>query len=952
MSQSFTTRELAPGVPPTPLLRTLGATSLLAHAGPGAAILDLQPKRLALLVFLARARRTGPVRRDLLLAYFWPESEEIRARAVLRQALSSLRKQLGPDAILAHGEEDISLAPDAVTCDATEFEAACDAGALDAALQLYAGEFLAGFHAADVAPEFEHWVDAERARLRRLAGDAARRAAAMADEARTPAVALRWAWRAIEVEPDNEAGVARLIALLDAQGDRAGALRVYRELEQRLAREFAAEPSPETRALIKTLRDRPTPAGAPQPVVPKESPLLGAAPDAAGALPASTARSHKRTMLAVAAAAVAAVTVALTASSGRQRAAPDLATHPAVAPFRLHVSDSSLGWLAEAIPELLADRLSATLPSRLVVEGSASGTPGHLVLSARLPTGTAGLGPAATSSGPLDSLGAVIDDLARQLLAHASGLDAQQVGSLRGVPSSALMPYLAGRAELREGRADVAVRYFSEALAADSTFALAALGIARVGIWPGTEVDEGPAVRLARAHRARLTPADQALLDVVGGEWISSPDRLRALHAGVAAFPWRAEMWYYLGDGWLHFGRLAGFPDALTRAEEALRRGWVLDSAANGGVPLRSPLLAEPALHLVELAHIRGDSAEVLRLAGLIVQADSTSDLAAEARWHAAVFQGKEALRGWWSRRRDMSHRITQNLVLFILGTGLGSDDSRRAGAEDTRRLLTYDPGYRDHALYMKALNAGRPSELPSRADDAEPRIVRLQKDIRAARWWGLDSAAGESAARELARLAARPPLTGAAGVRQDQVVCTLASLRASRGESESAARAADRLRGREVRGVGAPDSAKHVGYLSLCAALIDAQVATSLGDPMAPDKVMLADSLARANVYAICCGSAPIGDANLILARLWEDQGQPRQALAAARRRGARFLRGPSYLSVHLRTEGRLALATGDTAGAIRAWRHYLTIRPAPEHVAAAEVDSVRRSLNSLLAR
>ena len=52
--------------------------------------------------------------------------------------------------------------------------------------------------------------------------------------------------RAVELDPDDEQGVARLIALLDLHGDRSGALSVYAALERRLAEGFSAQPAPET----------------------------------------------------------------------------------------------------------------------------------------------------------------------------------------------------------------------------------------------------------------------------------------------------------------------------------------------------------------------------------------------------------------------------------------------------------------------------------------------------------------------------------------------------------------------------------------------------------------------------------------------------------------------------------------------------------------------------------
>ena len=70
-------------------LHTLGRVHLVADDGaelPGGS----QTKRVALLAYLALARES-PVRRDALLALFWPELAEQDARGALRQALYYLR---------------------------------------------------------------------------------------------------------------------------------------------------------------------------------------------------------------------------------------------------------------------------------------------------------------------------------------------------------------------------------------------------------------------------------------------------------------------------------------------------------------------------------------------------------------------------------------------------------------------------------------------------------------------------------------------------------------------------------------------------------------------------------------------------------------------------------------------------------------------------------------------
>src|SRR2546423_7778382 len=61
-------------------LRTLGQLDLSDSDGQPVRAILVQPKRFALLAYLAVASPRGFQRRDLLLALFWPELPDARAR--------------------------------------------------------------------------------------------------------------------------------------------------------------------------------------------------------------------------------------------------------------------------------------------------------------------------------------------------------------------------------------------------------------------------------------------------------------------------------------------------------------------------------------------------------------------------------------------------------------------------------------------------------------------------------------------------------------------------------------------------------------------------------------------------------------------------------------------------------------------------------------------------------
>ncbi|HSK21310.1 MAG TPA: BTAD domain-containing putative transcriptional regulator [Longimicrobiales bacterium] len=234
--------------------RILGTLDLRDRAGRPLASPLVGSKRLALLAVLALHDGRG-VRRDTLLGWFWPELEQDRARNSLSNMVHQIRRALGSGTVVGQGDE-VRLGENAVWCDATAFQTALAANELADALELYRGDLLAGVFVQGASAEFEHWLDTERFRLRQQAAYAASALAISSERQARLADAVKWARRAAALDPFDEPAVRRLILLLDRAGDRAGALRAYEELSARLAQEFDAEPSAETRAAIDEVRAR------------------------------------------------------------------------------------------------------------------------------------------------------------------------------------------------------------------------------------------------------------------------------------------------------------------------------------------------------------------------------------------------------------------------------------------------------------------------------------------------------------------------------------------------------------------------------------------------------------------------------------------------------------------------------------------------------------------------
>jgi DNA-binding SARP family transcriptional activator/TolB-like protein len=231
-------------------LRLLGSPALDGPSGPVTGRAAMR-QRIALLALLAVAH-PRPLSRDKLLGLLWAESATDEARHLLRETLYILRSALGDDAVLSAGD-DLRLNPDRLTCDLWDFEAALAPGELEAAVDVYQGPFLSGFHLSD-AEEFEHWVDAERARLARRYGRALEQLAERETGSGDHLRAVEWWSRLAAEDPYNSRIALRYMQALEAAGDRAGALRhagVHTEL---LRTDLDAAPEHEVVALAERLR--------------------------------------------------------------------------------------------------------------------------------------------------------------------------------------------------------------------------------------------------------------------------------------------------------------------------------------------------------------------------------------------------------------------------------------------------------------------------------------------------------------------------------------------------------------------------------------------------------------------------------------------------------------------------------------------------------------------------
>jgi predicted ATPase/DNA-binding SARP family transcriptional activator len=225
-------------------------------------------KGAALLAYLAVTGRVHS--RDALATLFWPEHDQVTARANLRRTLSVLHTSLH-DEWLAIDRENVALPPaEGLWVDVTEFRGclsgcrtngrpdptACPPciGQLESAAALYTDDFLAGFTLPD-APEFDDWQFRQTETLRAELSDALSRLARCQLGLGDFAGAIGHARRRVSLDPLHEPSHCQLMEALARSGDKAGALRQYQAVTDLLRRELDAAPARETAELARVISD-------------------------------------------------------------------------------------------------------------------------------------------------------------------------------------------------------------------------------------------------------------------------------------------------------------------------------------------------------------------------------------------------------------------------------------------------------------------------------------------------------------------------------------------------------------------------------------------------------------------------------------------------------------------------------------------------------------------------
>jgi predicted ATPase len=223
-------------------------------------------KAIALLAYIAITGEGH--RRDALVNLLWPEYDQARGRTNLRRTLYALRKALAGD-WLDVDRENVCLNPSAdIWLDVDQFHRhlaeclthghpaseVCSACLvpLTEAVALYRSDFLSGFSLKD-SFNFDDWQFFQADTLRRELASALERLVRCHSAQAAFEPALNYARRWLGLDGLNEEAHRQLMQLYAWSGQRAAALRQYRECVRVLESEMGFPPQESTTALYQAI---------------------------------------------------------------------------------------------------------------------------------------------------------------------------------------------------------------------------------------------------------------------------------------------------------------------------------------------------------------------------------------------------------------------------------------------------------------------------------------------------------------------------------------------------------------------------------------------------------------------------------------------------------------------------------------------------------------------------
>jgi hypothetical protein len=223
--------------------------------------------------------------------------------------------------------------------------------------------------------------------------------------------------------------------------------------------------------------------------------------------------------------------------------------------------------------------------------------------------------------------------------------------------------YLQGEQFYRRSEWDSAGAAFSQAVADDSTFALAQYRLAMTYGWTGSantpvaHAAGAAAVRFA----GRLPPDEQSLIRAYHMFQEGRTEATDSMLRYTAANPEDADGWYLLGESQYHTRNRVGRSPAALRAP--FERVLSIDSS-----------LTPATIHPMELALEQNDTARYNRYLGILRQAGATDELA-RYRAAAAIAWGNLSADSAEIAKLEASPRMDAAMAGYLAILGRATDD-------------------------------------------------------------------------------------------------------------------------------------------------------------------------------------------------------------------------------------------------------------------------------------
>ena len=636
----------------------------------------------------------------------------------------------------------------------------------------------------------------------------------------------------------------------------------------------------------------------------------------------------------------------------------------AVLPFRVNASEE-LSYLGTGFMDLLAARLDGEVGPRamdpgavvgtagdepsdplavgralgagFVLTGSVVGGPSGIVVNAEYTAVSDGsLRASAEAEGRPESLTELADALIVELLSLSSGEYTHSIASLTTSSPDALEAYLLGKRAWRAGVYEESVGYFEEALALDTTFALAAIACLDQGGMGLVSGCSGEVEDLAWRHRDRLGPRDRTYLEAVvsSSEPGTATERIRRWERIVREQPDRVEALYRLGDLVFHSGPVFPGPEWADRVQTIWGRALELQP---GFMPILDHLLpvlgrfgtTEEFRFLLRSYQENGGQIPFFR-----ELAEGGTDLTPPVdETDVAALNGTALTWGKWAPVWAPDH-VSEDFMTLV--EAMFEESRRRARAGIDISLSNALNGE-----YELNLVLGRPGRAEAVREEAiaegvRPRFTRAT--IHDGVWEGVavdDAQAAVDAISARLQAAGGEPLT----INGARDLLAVELWRHQRDPEYSNLPAAEPVRAAMTRAAHPEDL-----RFEAVALLIEAWAQVRSGGP-APTLERLVEIIREGP------GDVARDEAFLLaVARVLEESGDREAALDMLHRVNSNS--GSStvkYATKVLRERGRLSALTGDTAGAIRDYRRWLTLHAAAEPSVLPEVEAVRAEVARL---